>query len=247
MLGMNPDELSGSLYNSQRVRAANAFRDYLSGNVPAGTAGRKLIDDPRFQGLDPQKQASIYQQAYGHGLEEDLQADQLAKSYGSPLTYSDISGLQMRQKNQAKDLAYLGAMSSMMGTKGQMFSIANNPYDPVEGGVKFEGEYGPQIAHITPEQHAFIRAKFQQQFSPLIPRNSVVQQGAADLTQANATSSTNRPAVDDATRQKLRELEMLRRKKAEEEHAAEIARNAAATRGPIYPTNPQAFDWGTVN
>jgi hypothetical protein len=167
MLGMNPDELSGSLYNSQRVRAANAFRDYLSGNVPAGTAGRKLIDDPRFQGLDPQKQASIYQQAYGHGLEEDLQADLLSKSYGKPMTYADISSLQMQQKNQTKDLGYLRAMSSMMGTKGQLFNIANSPYDAKEGGVVYKDEYGgDQVAHMTPEQHAILKQKFNQTLFP---------------------------------------------------------------------------------
>jgi hypothetical protein len=166
--GMDPDAYAQSLYGDARSRAANSFRDYLSGNTQAGTGGRQLIDDPRFQGLAPQKQASVYQQAYGHGLEEDLQADLLAKSYGKPMTYTDINSLQMRQKNQAKDLAYLGAMSSMMGTRGELFEIANNPYDPKEGGVHYKaGQYDePQIAHMTPEQHAILKQKFNQTLFP---------------------------------------------------------------------------------
>lgn len=247
MLGMDPDELAGSLYNTQRSRAANSYRDYLSGNVPAGTTGRQLIDDPRFQGLDPTKQASIYQQAYGHGLEEDLQADQLAKSYGKPMTYADISSLQMRQKNQSKDLALLNAMSSMMGTKGQLFNIANSPYDPQRGGVVYQDEYGgDQIAQMSPEQHAILKQKFNQTLFPqaLMPG----QPQAAQVAQAPASEQPTGQVMNDDVRQKLWELSLLRQKKA----AAEAAARVAAQPTPLISPRNTELDglnaaWGAVN
>lgn len=197
MLGMDPDELAGSLHNTQRARAANAYRDYLSGNTAAGTMGRGLIDDPRFQGLDPQKQASIYQRAYGRTLDEDLQADQMSKLYGKPLTYSDIDSLQMRQKNQSKDLAYLNAMSSMMGTKGQLFNIANAPYDAEAGGVKYPGEYGEElVARMTPEQHAALKQRLTQTFFPQAMLSQQPQSAAATEAAVNPVPQSPSSALN---------------------------------------------------
>jgi hypothetical protein len=247
MLGRDPDELAQTIYGDAKARAANSFRDYLSGNSPAGTTGRALIDDPRFQGLDPARQANIYQRAYGRTLDEDLQADQLGQAYGKPLTYSDISNLELRQKNQSKNLSRLSALSTMMGTRGQMFNIANGQYDPDAGGVKYPGEFGEElVARMTPEQHALIQREIQNAFFPQSLMQGGGQQQPVMGNPITQGEPANQPALNDATRQKLWELQLLRQKKA---LAEQEARRGAQPAPPVYPRNTQldALDWSAVN
>lgn len=140
---------------SQRYRSIGNYRDMLSGQQSAGTSGLKFIDDPLFQNLNPDQQNAFSQRVSGHTLDQQVQADEIARRMGKPVTWNDIADAQFQQKNQASSIAKLRALGQFLNQKnlGDILST----YDPQTGSARIKqfdkitgGALDDAVVHYPP-------------------------------------------------------------------------------------------------
>lgn len=160
-------------------KAAQDFVDRASGNVPAGTAGRQLLQDPNFLHMTDADKAATYGQVYQHPLLEDLQADQYGKLGMPTPMLSDV-----RFRNTMPDRQK--AASENLKTQEQIYGahpgVLVGDLVKDEHGVPVSGydessqtAYAPGGFGQDPATGAYIQKPAIHVFMPNFNRNSIRQ------------------------------------------------------------------------
>ena len=200
---MSMDDLAQARLVAARKAAAQNVLNRMTGNVPASMDEiMPLMQDRRFQQLDTDTASQLVGQTYGRSLDDYVGAQQYQNAYGQPLTWAQIAAMQGQAKRQSGELTRFNAISSALGTRGEMGKIASSTYDKAKGGVEFKDEdNATRFVPMTPEQHAEIQALFNRTLFPGygVPRREV------------PTSSFQPPQEDpsEARRRRFEELSGL--------------------------------------
>lgn len=135
------DEASGQAqFRQAQQQAGGDFLNRMSGNTPATTQGRGLLQDPQFLGLDDPTKTALYAQTYGHPLSEDQQGDSLRAIDPNHLAQT---AAQVRFRNTMPDRqkAEAGNLSALKSNYGHDPFLLYKNYDPTKGVSHMPGSW----------------------------------------------------------------------------------------------------------
>lgn len=163
-------------------KAAQDFVDRASGNVPAGTAGRQLFQDPNFLHMTDADKAATYGQVYQHPLLEDLQADQYGK-LGSPTpTLADVRFRNTMPDRQKTAAEFMKTQEQVYGAHPGVLAgdlVRDEKGVPVSGyDESSQTAYAPGGWSADPVTGAMVQKPATHVFLPKFNRNEIQRQQA---------------------------------------------------------------------